>query len=617
MCGIAGFLAPPGERADAAVLTRMIGTLRHRGPDAVGFFTAGRVGLAVARLRILDLASGDQPFATDDGAVQVALNGEVYNFAALRARLRTTGHRFKTTSDTEVVAHLWQDQGEAAVEELDGMFGLAVWDARRETLSLARDRMGEKPLYWARADGWLVFASELRAVLAHPAVDRTPSAEGVLRYLTYDYVPDPHTIVRGVHKLSPAHVLTVAADGKQRSERYWSIPFAPEPAVAEEDWHAAIRGALDEAVRSRLVADVPLGCFLSGGIDSTAIVATAVRFKPGVPTFSVGYAERGHDERGHARVAARRLGTVHEELIVAPADAQDVMERIGLLLDEPIADMSFVPLYLLSRAARSRVTVALTGDGGDELFGGYPAMGAAWWQDAFARLPAAGRRALARVPFAPEPFRTFVASLTERASVRNQLLVGGLAPLAARRLLSPELRAAVAGVDPYRDLDVLMDECPSADPFARLVHRFCRSYLAGQNLANADRASMANALELRAPFLDPRLIALVGRIPAALRLPGIRGFKRLLKQALADRLPPETLRRGKQGFTAPLAEWFRGPLRGTLCDILDPARVAQGGLLDPGAVAGLLSAHLDGREDHGRVLWSLAVLEAWRRGTTV
>ena len=616
MCGIAGFLAPPGVRADPALLTRMVGTLRHRGPDAVGVFTDGRVGLAVARLRILDLVNGDQPLGTESGAVHVALNGEVYNFAALRERLRAAGHTFRTASDTEVVAHVWEEQGEAAVEELDGMFGLAVWDARRETLSLARDRMGEKPLYWARADGWLVFASELRAVLAHPAVDAEPSADGVLRYLTYDYVPDPHTIVGGVEKLPPAHVLTVAGDGKLRVERYWSIPFAPEPDVREEDWHAAIRAAVDDAVRSRLVADVPVGCFLSGGIDSTAIAATAVRFAPGLRTFSVGYAERAHDERRHARAAAQRLGTRHDELVVTPADARDVMERIGLLLDEPIADMSFVPLYLLARAARPHVTVALTGDGGDELFGGYPAMGAAWWQDLFARLPAAARGALARVPRAPEPFKTFVASLAERPDVRNQRLVGGLAPGAARALLSSSLRARVAGVDPYTDLDALLEECESADPIARLVHRYCRSYLAGQNLANADRASMANALELRAPFLDPKLLALVGRIPPSLRLPGLRGLKRLLKDALVDRLPAETLRRGKQGFTAPLAEWFRGPLRATLCDILDPARVAKGGLLDAAVVDGLLRAHLAGRADHGSVLWSLATLQAWRAATT-
>src|ERR1051326_3042666 len=307
MCGIAGFLAPPNHRADSALLARMVATLRHRGPDATGMFVEGRVGLAVARLRVLDLAGGDQPLGSEDEKVQVALNGEIYNFAALRERLRARGHRFKSASDTEVVAHLWEEQGTAAVDDLDGMFGLAVGGARREVRALARDRMGEKPLYWAEADGWLVFASELRAVLAHPAVDGTPSPEGLLRYLTYDYVPDPHTIVRGVMKLPPAHVLTVTADGKRRIERYWSIPFAPRPDVSEAEWHAAIRARLDEAVRARLVADVPVGCFLSGGIDSTAVAATAARLHPGIATFSVGYAEAGHDERQYARLAAERL----------------------------------------------------------------------------------------------------------------------------------------------------------------------------------------------------------------------------------------------------------------------------------------------------------------------
>src|SRR5437016_5324147 len=408
MCGIAGFLAPPGVRADRAMLERMVRTLAHRGPDTFGFHVDGPAALGIARLRVIDLVTGDQPIGNEDGAVHVALNGEIYGFAALRASLERAGHRFRTASDTEVIVHAWEEYGEHCPDHLNGMFGFAVWDRRREVLFLARDRMGEKPLYYAKVDGWFVFGSELRAVLAHPHVGRALDPEGLARYLAYDFVPNPHTIVRGVRKLPPGHALS-AGDGKVRVERYWELPSRPDEGD-ETTWRREIVRRLDAAVSLRLVSDVPLGCFLSGGIDSTAVAASAARLKPGLRTFSVGYAERSHDERGYARLAAERLGTVHEELLVSAVDVAPVLERLGVLLDEPISDMSFVPLYLLSRFARREVTVALTGDGGDELFGGYPAMAADWWHRGFGRLPRVARRGLARlgdVPLAPEPLRMF------------------------------------------------------------------------------------------------------------------------------------------------------------------------------------------------------------------
>src|SRR6266478_6227265 len=358
VCGIAGFVAPPGVRAERTMLEGMVRTLAHRGPDTFGFHVDGPAALGIARLRVIDLVTGDQPIGNEDGAVHVALNGEIYGFA--------------------------------------------VWDRRREVLFLARDRMGEKPLYYAKVDGWFVFGSELRAVLAHPHVGRALDPEGLARYLAYDFVPNPHTIVRGVRKLPPGHALS-AGDGKVRVERYWELPSRPDEGD-EPTWRREIVRRLDDAVALRLISDVPLGCFLSGGIDSTAVAASAVRQKPGLRTFSVGYAERSHDERGYARLAAERLGTVHEELLVSAVDVAPVLERLGVLLDEPISDMSFVPLYLLSRFARRKVTVALTGDGGDELFGGYPAMAADWWHRACGRLPEVARRGLVwlgDVPLAP------------------------------------------------------------------------------------------------------------------------------------------------------------------------------------------------------------------------
>ena len=315
MCGIAGFLAPRGVRADRGMLETMVHTLAHRGPDAFGYHVDGPAALGIARLRVIDLVTGDQPIGNEDGAVQVTLNGEIYGFARLRAHLERAGHRFRTSSDTEVIVHAWEEYGEHCPDHLNGMFAFAVWDRRRETLFLARDRMGEKPLYYAKVDGWFVFASELRAVLAHPHVGRALDPEGLARYLAYDFVPDPHTIVRGVQKLPPGHTLT-AEDGKVRVERYWELPSRAEDAD-ESTWRREIVRRLDDAVSLRLISDVPLGCLLSGGIDSTAVAASAARLKPGLRTFSVGYAERSHDERGFARLAAERLGTVHEELLVA------------------------------------------------------------------------------------------------------------------------------------------------------------------------------------------------------------------------------------------------------------------------------------------------------------
>lgn len=615
MCGIAGFVAPPGERAERRVLERMVGTLRHRGPDALGYHVDGRVALGVARLRIIDLATGDQPLGNEDGSVRAVLNGEIYNFLALRKSLAARGHRFRTGSDTEVIAHAWEDYGEACPDHLNGMFGLALWDARRQQLLLARDRMGEKPLYYAERDGWLVFGSELRAVLAHPAVSPALDLRGVSRYLAYDFVPHPHSMIRDVMKLPPAHTLS-ACDGKVMVRSYWEIPFRPDPTLGEDAWCREIAWRFDEAVRLRLASDVPLGCFVSGGIDSSAVAATAARHRPGIRTFSVGYPEGPDDERRFARIVAQRFGTLHEELVVSAEDAGRLLPQLGGLLDEPIADMSFVPLHLLSCAARRSITVALTGDGGDELFAGYPTMAADWWHRGFARLPFGLRRGLRalgeRLPLAPEPFLEFLRALDYRQEARNQALLGGLPPERHAGLLSAEARGALAGFDSYADIDAVLRGCTTTDPTGRLIHRYCKLYLAGQNLANADRASMATGLELRAPFLDHSFVEFTGRIPSSLKLARFGGWKRLLKRALADRLPPEILARGKKGFGVPFGPWLRGPLAGVLREVLAPARIRAAGILDPLAVERLVADHVSGGRDHRKILWALLVFELWR-----
>ena len=615
MCGIAGFLAPDGERADRRILDRMIGRLRHRGPDAVGSHLDGRLALGVARLRIIDLETGDQPIANEDGSVHVVLNGEIYNHLALRAELTTQGHRFATRSDTEAIVHAWEAYGEHCLDHLNGMFAFALWDRRRELLLLARDRMGEKPLYFARSRGWLVFASELGAVLAHPAVSAELDPLSISRYLAYDFVPDPHTMVRGVEKLGPAHVLT-SDFGKVTITRYWDIPFRPDAAADEASWGEELRERLDEAVRLRLASDVPVGCFLSGGIDSTAVTATAARQRAGIRTFSVGYAEARHDERHFARLVAERCGTRHEELVVSAEDARAVLPELGALMDEPLADMSFVPLYLLARLAKRSVTVALTGDGGDELFAGYPAMAADWWHRAVAGLPRPALDALAsaarRVPALPEGLRAFLRALDYPPNARNQALLGGLAAERSLPLLSPASRAALVGFEPYDAIDEALEGCSSADLGDRLIYRYCKLYLAGQNLANADRASMAASLELRAPLLDHTFVEFTGRIPSRLKFRGLLSLKRLLKRALADRLPPEIAARGKQGFGVPFDRWFRSSLAATLREMLAPDRLRRGGVLDPVSVERLVVEHLQGRRNHSKTLWALLVFERWR-----
>jgi len=425
MCGIAGFMVNPGQRADRRLIERMVGTLHHRGPDSVGYHVEGRVALGVARLRVVDLATGEQPLASEDGSVQVVLNGEIYNHPELRQALCRSGHRFTSRADTEVIAHAWEEHGAGCITRLDGMFAIAVWDRRREQISLARDRMGEKPLYYAETAGGLVFGSELRAVLAHPEVGRVLDPRGVERFLAYDFVPDPHTLIRGVRKLAPGETLT-RGDGPSMRSRYWDIPFRPEPAVDERWWEHEIRERLDESVRRRLVADVPVGCFLSGGIDSSAVTATAARQRAGIRTFSVGYAEGPHDERRYARMVADRYATRHEELVISAADAVALVPDVGVLMDEPLADMSFVPLHLLARAARPSVTVALTGDGGDELFAGYPTMAADWWHRGFGRLPRHARAGLSgaarHLPDRLEGLRDFLLAVDYPPNARNQAL---------------------------------------------------------------------------------------------------------------------------------------------------------------------------------------------------
>ena len=623
MCGIAGFVGDKTEREARAIIERMMATLVHRGPDDQGTYVDQAVALGVRRLAVIDLRTGHQPVSNEDGTLCAAQNGEIYNFRSLRERLRDLGHVFRTQSDTEVIVHAYEAYGEDCVSYLEGMFAFAVWDSRQRMLLLARDRMGEKPLYYYAGPDAFVFGSELRALLSHPAVPRRLDLASLEHYLAFEYIPAPHSILAGVEKLPPGHVLTVSPGSKPHVARYWDLSFTPDSTVSEQEWQEALLSQLRASVRAQLVSDVPLGLFLSGGVDSSGIVALASLVSSGRPvkTFSLGFAERSYDERPFARAVARAYKTEHTEVEFSAADASELLERAGDLLDEPLVDGSFLPIYRLSQVARREVTVVLSGDGGDELFCGYPTFQADKTARLMQRLPPTivqvAARAIGRLKPSPHYgsaeslLRRYFRALPHSPEIRTQLLLGGLTATERSALLSPTVRAAGGNGDPFDELATIRADLPRLDALDALIYQHCKFYLAEQNLVVVDRASMACGLEVRAPFLDRPLVELAGRIPATLKLKGWR-TKHILKRALRGLVPDDILNRRKQGFGVPLGIWMRGALREALETRLDPRKVARVGLFDPRTTATLVAEHVSGARDHQKVLWALLMFDAWR-----
>ena len=623
MCGIAGFVGDKTEREARAIIERMTATLVRRGPDDQGTYVDQSAALGVRRLAVIDLRTGHQPVSNEDGTLCAVQNGEIYNFRSLRERLRDLGHVFRTQSDTEVIVHAYEAYGEDCVSYLEGMFAFAVWDSRQRMLLLARDRMGEKPLYYYAGPDAFVFGSELRALLSHPAVPRRLDLASLERYLAFEYIPAPHSILAGVEKLPPGHVLTVSPGSKPHVVRYWDLSFTPDPTVSEQEWQEALLRQLRASVRAQLVSDVPLGLFLSGGVDSSGIVALASLASSGRPvkTFSLGFAERSYDERPFAQAVARACKTEHTEVEFSAADASELLERAGDLLDEPLVDGSFLPIYRLSQVARREVTVVLSGDGGDELFCGYPTFQADKTARLMRRLPPTivqvAARAIGRLKPSPHYgsaeslLKRYFRALPHSPEIRTQLLLGGLTATERSALLSPTVRAAGGNEDPFDELATIRANLPRLDALDALIYQHCKFYLAEQNLVVVDRASMACGLEVRAPFLDRPLVELAGRIPSTLKLKGWR-TKDILKRALRGLVPDDILNRRKQGFGVPLGLWMRGPLRDVLEARLDPKKVARVGLFDPRTTARLVAEHVSGAQDHQKVLWALLMFDAWR-----
>ena len=624
MCGIAGFVNGGGAPADRGVIAAMTSTLAHRGPDGDGFYTDGPVALGHRRLSVIDPTGGAQPMGNEDGSVVVTYNGELYNELALRAGLRERGHVYRTTCDTESLVHLYEELGPDFAARLNGMFALGLWDARRSRLVLARDRMGQKPLYYAETPGGgLVFGSEPKALLKHPDVPRRLDPEGLARYLFYEYVPAPNSIWGGVKKLPPAHVL-VWERGRTTLTRYWEptwpSPDSPDPvegfeAAAEAFW-SEFRGA----VASHRRADVPLGVFLSGGVDSSSVAAAVCEIVPAksVRTFSIGFDDPTFDESGHARAVAEFLGTDHREKTFSAENVLELLPEVADWLDEPFGDASVLPTHLLSRFAREEVTVVLGGDGADELLAGYPTFEAERAAGLYRRLPRSAR-ALAGAAVGRLPVNHGNLSLDFKL---KQFIRGAGEPLALAHqrwrgsFSGPEIGRLLIGGEPggfsveAEHLARARPLAPGCDPLTQSLALYQDTYLPDDILTKVDRASMACGLEVRAPFLDAGLVDRVEALPAGYKY-GRGQTKRLLKRAASVRLPASTLTRPKKGFGIPVAHWLRGPLGPLLDRLLGPDRLKAQGLFRPEEVARRVDEHRRGARDHRKPLWTLLMFQLW------
>jgi len=591
----------------------MSGRLVHRGPDDHGLFCEGPAALAARRLSIIDLAHGHQPIENEDGGAVVVQNGEIYNYRELKRELEGKGHRFATDCDTEVLIHLWEEEGERFVERLRGMFAIALWDKRRRRLLLARDRFGIKPLYYRHKDGGLSFVSELKAMLEQPGFSREIDPKAVSAYLAFNSIPAPLTIFAEARKLPPGHLL--AWEGGEVEVRRFARAGAVtdgERGGSEDELAAELREVLDDSVRAHLVADVPVGVLLSGGVDSGGLAALAAAHSTeAVRTFSIGFEEAGFDELSRARLVAERYGTDHHELVVRP-DAVELLPKLVEAFDEPFGDSSALPTYLVSELAAGQVKVALSGEGGDELFGGYYTYVA----DLLARR--IGRLAPLARPLAEAlPSRHDRVGFDYKA--KRFARAAALPPLqrhhAWKEIFSPQLRFELTGegasgwdpVDLYRERYA---ETAGADPLSRMQDVDLGIYLVDDLLVKTDRLSMAHSLEARVPFLDQHVAEFAFSLPRRMK---VRGFqkKRLLRKALAPLLPSEIVHGRKQGFSIPLAAWLRGPLEPFAREVLAPGALERQGLLEPGAVTPILDRHCSGQEDLSRQVWGLMALTLW------
>lgn len=620
MCGICGVAYFDGSTTDKRVLEEMRDSMTHRGPDDSGVFIDGPVGVGHRRLSIIDLGGGRQPMANEDESVWVAYNGEIYNHEVLRVELESLGHRYSTNSDTETIVHLYEEYGVSCVEKMNGMFAFALWDSRDETLFLARDRLGIKPLYYMLDEKKIVFASELKAILAHPEVERNINPPALRNYLAFGYTASPKTVFKEIKSLQPARTLAVKK-GLVSEREYWRLSYASRP-YGEEAYHAEkIREMLKESVKLRLMSDVPLGAFLSGGIDSSLIVALMSEVSDEVKTFSVGFEDSSFNELEYARVVAEEFNTDHHEFR-ASFDALKILPKLLSFYDEPFADSSAVPTYIVSEMARSKATVCLSGDGGDELFGGYDRYAALKLAHSFAKVPAPLRSAAAYAAgFLPESTanknfvnlgKRFVQGLSLPPEGRYGSWITLFDEESRGKLLRAEASGGASDYNPNDYLKSFYRECDAKDFLAKTMYVDIKTYLPEDLLVKVDRASMAHSLEVRVPFLDHKLVEYAQNIPADLKIRGLN-LKYLLKKSAKDVLPKKIVSRKKHGFGVPVGAWFKNELKSTAYDILTGRDSPSKKFFNKKEVEKILDEHCRGRRDNGQRIWSLMFFDLWHR----
>lgn len=629
MCGICGIVRLKDSfEIRQETLQRMNDVIIHRGPDDEGFYRTPMVGLAMRRLSIIDVAGGHQPVHNADGSVQVVFNGEIYNFPELRQSLEAKGYRFYTHSDTEVIVHGYAEYGVEVVKHLRGMFAFALWDVRQETLLIARDRPGIKPLHYYYDGEKFLFGSEIKSLLQCERVPRAVNLAALDRFLTFEYVFSPETIFQGIHKLPPGHFLTLRK-GKIRIEQYWeNLPTtqrfnAPPRPLSEAEYARQVAETLEEAVRMHLISDVPLGAFLSGGIDSSSVVGfMAKHSSQPVKTFSIGFEDQSYNELEYARIVSKHFDTEHYEFIIKP-DAVDLVEKLVNTLDEPLGDFSIFPTYLVSKMAREYVTVALSGDGGDELFAGYDTYIADWVARSYQKLPRFLRDQaipglLQRIPPSSQKkglinrAKRFVEGAQLPPELMHTRWMIFLHAQEKQQLYVNDLLATFEHGNSYQYIEDYFARVHGFSPLAQQEYVDIKTYLTDDILVKVDRMSMAPSLETRVPFLDHKVMELAAAIPTSLKLKGLT-TKHILKKAVADLLPEQILKRGKQGFSIPIKNWLRQELRPLLLDTLSEQRVKQRGYFQPAYVQRLVQEHLNGKENHSHRLWALMIFEIWHQ----
>lgn len=630
MCGICGFIQyddryPEEERRD--ILTRMNRAMTHRGPDDEGYYLKNPAYLAMRRLSIIDRKAGHQPISNRDETLWIIFNGEIYNYRELRQGLEADGYFFKTHSDTEVILHLYEKKGEAFVHDLNGMFAIAIWDTRTQMLVLGRDRFGKKPLYYAEGPQGFYFASELKSLLHHPAIPKKLDPNGLFHFLSYDYVPYPYSILKGIQKLPPGHLLCLKNRTVEKKP-YWDLDLVTNRAsdlpVEEDRLAVMLRNRLRRAVEYRLESEVPLGVFLSGGIDSSLITALMCELRPAkeVNTFSIHFNEKSFDESDYSTLVASRLGTHHHSRLFQGRDLLDLLPTLLEGLDEPFADASVFPTYLLSKFTREHVTVALSGDGADELFAGYPTFQAERLLPCYRKIPSLLRRAIERIIWALPSrsnnmsldfkLKQFISGLQYHGIRRSQAWLSGFMPHELDSLLTDSFRMSLDERDPYSLLDQSMAACTSSDSIQRLSYFYCKFYLAEDILTKTDRASMANSLEVRAPFLDKDLVDFTRQIEGSLKLRHLTS-KYLLKKAARGLIPDRIIDRPKKGFGIPIAHWLRHELKDLVASEFKSQWMRESGIFNPPEIDRLLSEHWAGTHDHRKKLFPLFMFALWKK----